>query len=283
MAFQETHSCVKDEISWPAALGGGKMLFSHGSLSARGVAIFISKHIDFQLLHTYRDSEGRVLIVVLELNGIKLCIANIYAPNISFCNKEKIIHEHFLDDIKYQLETIKVQHQFSELILLGDFNIICDRQLDAVGGNPTCYPKSIASLMDIVNAHDLIDVFREMNPDSNLFTYSPGGPNVRNIFRRLDYIFIPETWLGEVKETNIIPAVHSDHRIVQVKLRKSTSAVKNCGLWKHNDLLNSNEEYLNEVKELFPSWTAEAQALEESRSKWEFLKFKINLTCEETK
>ena len=277
LAFQETHSCLKDENHWPNSLGGGTMIFNHGSLNARGVAIFISKRVDCQIQYTYRDSDGRVLIVVLELNGIKLCLANIYAPNLSFCSNDKATHEQFLVNLKNQLDLIKTQQQFSELILLGDFNMILDRQLDAIGGNPSIYSKSIESLTEIIHTHNLIDIFRELNPDTNLFTYCPGGPNVRGIYRRLDYIFIPDTWLGEVKVTNLIPASHSDHRIIQLVFRKSVNTTKNSGLWKHNDKLNTNEEYLDEFKRLFPSWTEEARVLEDPRSVWEYLKFKIKI------
>ena len=42
VALQETHSKPGDERFWSDALGGGEMWFSHGSPSARGVALFIS-------------------------------------------------------------------------------------------------------------------------------------------------------------------------------------------------------------------------------------------------
>jgi len=218
IALQETHSQPHDENRWPVALGGGTMLFSHGSTNARGVAIFISKKLNCQLIYTHRDSEGRVLVVVLEMNGVIFCIANIYAPNLSFCHNDKSTHELFFYDLNILLDTIKTQYNFSELVLLGDFNMIIDAQLDAVGGNPTLYPKSIAQLNEIANTHNMIDIFRELNPGTNLFTYSPGGLNVRDIYRRLDYIFVPETWRGVIKRTILTPAIHSDHRIVQIEM-----------------------------------------------------------------
>jgi len=251
VALQETHSTAKDEKNWPDVLGGGSMWFSHGSSGARGVATFISKSLDFQLIFTQCDSDGRVLILVVDLDGIRLCIANIYAPNISFYNTDKIAHEKFFENLNNQLDTIKTQYNFTDLILLGDFNMILDRQLDAAGGNPTLYPRSVASLNDIINAQNLIDIFRELNPEKNMFTYSPGGPNVRNIYRRLDYIFIPDTWLSDAMTTKFTPAIHSDHRIVQLEMRKSKNIIKNSGLWRHNDQLNNNTEYLNEVKNGF--------------------------------
>ena len=53
VALQETHSKPGDERFWSNALGCGEMWFSHGSPSARGVALFISNKIDIYLFLLY--------------------------------------------------------------------------------------------------------------------------------------------------------------------------------------------------------------------------------------
>ena len=88
-----------DERIWPNLLGGGRMIFAHGDSNARGVAIYLNKNINFQITYTYRDNDGRILMLVLEQNGNKVCICNIYAPNLSSNPKDKLIHESFFENL----------------------------------------------------------------------------------------------------------------------------------------------------------------------------------------
>ena len=275
ICLQETHSQPSDERFWPSALGGGSMYnFSHGSMNARGVAIFIDKRIDFQVINKYNDTEGRLVTVVLDLKGKKICIACVYSPNLSSDPSDKLAHESFLDHVLEHLQDLKKDYDINDTILAGDFNLIKDRFFDAAGGNPTIYPKSIARLDKIAEEYELTDIFREMNPTDRLFTFSPGGLNVRNVFRRLDYIFIPENWKHNVMTTDIIPATHSDHRILRLTMRKGKDS-KGCGLWRHNDLLNTNDAYITEFKDYFPGWANEANTLDDPRTRWDFIKWKI--------
>ena len=272
--LQETHSQPADEKYWSNLLGGGKMYFAHGDSNARGVAIYFDKTIDFQVKYTYRDEDGRLLIIVTEIDGIQICIINAYAPNLSSNTNDRLAHENFFENILAKMNDIKTTHKVSEFMLGGDFNLIRDNYYDAYGGSPVLYHRSINVIDKIIQEHSLSDVFRELNPTERIYTYSPGGLNVRNIFRRLDYILIPDTWVKDVTTTTITPAIHSDHRIVKIEFRKSSPS-KGSGLWKHNDKLNENSDYIDEFNKNFPNWAKEADTLEDPRSRWDFLKYCI--------
>ena len=163
ICLQETHSHPPNEKFWPSGLGGGSMYFSHGTTNARGVAIFINKNINFKLIKTHSDNEGRLVSVILELEGKKLGLACVYAPNISSNPSDKIAHESFLEHLRQHLNDIKNDYDLSNIIVAGDLNFIKDRQLDAFGGNPTLHPKSIALLNKISDEFALTDIFRELN------------------------------------------------------------------------------------------------------------------------
>ena len=274
MLLQETHSIVTDERFWPSELGGGRIFFSHGEGNARGEGTFISKNVDFRELEVIRDNEGRALFIILETNGTNICIGNVYCPNLSFDSNDKLNHEMFLESIHNTLNTAAQKYDDLNIILAGDFNMIMHTSLDANGGNPTIYAQSINCMNKIAEDLNITDIFRSLYPQDRLITFSPGGRNVRNIYRRLDYIWIPESWRSKVTEAEITPAFHSDHRIVKISFRKD-SKIKGRGSWMHNDLLNDNTTYLEEFHDLFPSWTEEAKVLDDPRSRWEFLKFKI--------
>ncbi len=48
----------------------------------RGVAILIHKNVNFTVLNTVIDPEGRFLIIKLSIFDKKLCIVSIYGPNV---------------------------------------------------------------------------------------------------------------------------------------------------------------------------------------------------------
>ena len=77
--FQETHWTDDIEMQiqheWD-----GEIIFNHGTNTARGVAILFHSRLDYTVKQTRSDNDGRILNVVLELDGRTLNIINIYAP-----------------------------------------------------------------------------------------------------------------------------------------------------------------------------------------------------------
>ena len=58
----------------------GDVIFNHGTNNARGVAILIHLRLDYTVTQIRGDNEGRVLNILLNLDGHVLNIINIYAP-----------------------------------------------------------------------------------------------------------------------------------------------------------------------------------------------------------
>ena len=93
------------------------MSFSAGSSKSRGVAILINKGLQFGLRKEVKDEEGRIIIILAEIQRQTLILANIYAPNV--------VHPHFFIDLESKL------HDMGQYpIILGDFNIVLDQILD---------------------------------------------------------------------------------------------------------------------------------------------------------
>ena len=57
-----------------------------GHLKVRGVAILINKGLQFRLRKEVKDEEGRIIIILAEIQGQTLILANIYAPNVDHPN-----------------------------------------------------------------------------------------------------------------------------------------------------------------------------------------------------
>lgn len=55
-------------------------MFSHGLTNKCGVAILTPPNIDFKVIDTIRDNEGRFLKNSIEINDTLFYFINIYAP-----------------------------------------------------------------------------------------------------------------------------------------------------------------------------------------------------------
>ena len=70
MYLQETHSTLEDEDLWKEELVGKEIIFNHGKKNARGVAIIIDKSLDYKIEKVFKDTDGRLIIIELNINGI---------------------------------------------------------------------------------------------------------------------------------------------------------------------------------------------------------------------
>ena len=95
--IQETHSVLRNEKYWSNEWGG-KVLFSHGSSSSRGVAILFNPSFTVSTCKLYQDELGRFIIVDLFTSHDIITLVNVYAPNLdtpSFFDKISRCLENF--------------------------------------------------------------------------------------------------------------------------------------------------------------------------------------------
>ena len=91
------------------------------------------------------------------------------------------------------------------VFMLGDFNIICDPEVDSLSVSPKLYKVPVEALTELLRKFELIDVFRTLNPDEQCFTFSRRGLLLRNgdrappVMNRLDYAFIRHDELPTLK------------------------------------------------------------------------------------
>lgn len=78
--LQETHSTKETEHLWFADWDGD-IIFSHGTSQARGTAILFSRSTPKSLNQSFIDKNGRYIVLDTDINGLKLTLCNIYAPN----------------------------------------------------------------------------------------------------------------------------------------------------------------------------------------------------------
>ena len=125
ICLQETHLIKQDIPIWKNQWGG-KIIYVEGTAHSQGEMILISKNLNCEVNIIKQCS--RLLVIHLKGEGIDVMIAKVYAPNLK---AEKKI---FFDLIFENLNDFKG----SQVIIMGDFNIVINNDLDIVSGNPHC-------------------------------------------------------------------------------------------------------------------------------------------------
>lgn len=196
IALQETHSSSETEKFWKAEWGG-PIFFSHGTSAARGVALMLNKRMNAKILNVTKDLNGRYLIVSMEINHNQYSFIVLYAPN-----------EDNVDFFK-DIFTVVSEEAFDLKIIMGDFNTVLDLDKDLIGGKGHSNPKTRAFLNEYCTENDLIDIWRLLHPCNFQSTFARKRPHP--LRERIDYILISTALQQNVKQTEIITTIFSDH------------------------------------------------------------------------
>ena len=97
--------------------------------------------------------------------------------------------------------------------------------------------------------------------------------------RRLDYFFISnniqEFIIDTDIDTDIIPAISSDHSPILISFSKDKQNNKSSGFWKFNNLLLSDDIFKEELKQHIQNIKNDNELSNDPQIKWEFLKYQI--------
>ncbi|KAJ8035824.1 hypothetical protein HOLleu_19619 [Holothuria leucospilota] len=119
--IQETHSTSSDDRFW-CNEWGGNILFSHGTSSSRGVAIFFRPGTSFDILKIHCDNSGRFVVADVGYGGSIFTLLSVYGPNLDSPN--------FYSNVSTCLSNF----QCDNMICGGDFNFVFNLDLDKEGG-----------------------------------------------------------------------------------------------------------------------------------------------------
>lgn len=234
--LQETFSLEAVETIWSHEWGG-KVYYSHGISNARGVAVLIHKNAqgDVQTEGFWRDKEGRFLAVETKIQGKKILLINIYAPN-------EDRPEFFLKMFDF---LDKDNLDFDDMIVGRDFNTPLDLQLDHRSSSVRDFHKQRRQiLVEGLNQNELVDIWHEMHPDCFQFSFRRMEPEVT--MSRLDYFFITPSLVGNVSSADIIPRYMTDHSMLELILDLEESP-RGPGHWKLNSLHLKDKEFVDKI------------------------------------
>ena len=180
--LQETHSFQKDEKIWINQFGRGKgsVIFSNDKSDARSVLVAFCKAVNYKIILQHVDNNGRYIVLNLLIDGSPVILVNYYAPNYE-ADQAKL-----LNDLTHVFDQLEITANTS-FLWGGDFNTIFDISLDADGGSPQPYIKSVTKLLSIMSENDLSVIFRIRHHDSWQLTWQRKTPFLQ---RRLDYFLV---------------------------------------------------------------------------------------------
>ena len=99
----------------------------------------------------------------------------------------------------------------NKIIIPGvDLNLLLDSVLEAEGGSPVLKKSSISKLIEIKEKYNLRDIWRIKNTKEKHFIFRQKHHS-GFLQRRLDYFFVSNTLQESIKDTEILPALSSDH------------------------------------------------------------------------
>ena len=157
-----------------------------------------------------------------------LTLINIYGPNSDTPS--------FFDHVQDILQ----QNSADYSIVLGDFNIVLDPVLDTFNYLQINNPKARMAVKCMIDSEDLIDIYRINFPLTKRYTWRKRKPLKQ---AHLDYFLISDQMSNIINTCGIKPGYRSDHSIIELKILLNNFK-KGRGLWKLNNSLRKNKEYL---------------------------------------
>lgn len=234
--LQETHSSVEIENQWKAEWGGN-IFFAHGEKTAKGVCALVPKTFRGSVNWLKSEQEGRTIILKINFNHINLNVLGIYAPTQSNERVQEAYYEE-LGDIIRNLDTTL------PTVLCGDFNVhLTVSDTDNIRFRETRANKTLRAIMADM---DLIDIWRELNPDKRRFSWRRCHPLQQS---RIDYFLISKDLFTSQKviRADIEPGVRSDHSVVVLEIIM-TFGERGPGLWRFNNTLLDCEQLTDGIR-----------------------------------
>ena len=162
--------------------------------------------------------------------------------------------------------------QNNNIICAGDFNLFFNVKLESSGGNPVFKKRSVEKTFELKETYNLTDIWRIRNPKAKQYTFRQKYVS-EFLQRRLDYFFLSNNIQEFILDTDIIPAISSDHSSVLIYFSKEKQDSKSSGFWKFNNSLLSDNIFKEKLKQHIQNIESDNELSNDPQTKWGFLKY----------
>ena len=195
--LQETHITNPREAKNCARLWKGRHFWSFGTNRARGCGILLAKDLDYTFVAQQHDSDGRLVVVDIDMNGHQYRLINVYAPNNP---AERRI---FLNRLEVYLAVGR------DCVIGGDWNFVEDVNLDRQGISTYVGDAGKKEMKSLRDDFFLIDAFRARQPNCKKFSFRTGASS-----GRLDRWYVADHMRPWLDSVTYEPCPWSDHYYV---------------------------------------------------------------------
>ena len=232
IAIQEAHFTDDDkhiiDREW-----GENYHFSEGTNRSKGLITLFNRNIKKEMTEISGKND-RMITSKIKVGESSIYVVNVYGP----CEDNDKLK--FVDNIKKEIKRI---NDDSNIVLLGDFNIVMSNEYDIVAGLPH-NEKIVKSFRETIQELGLCDVWRIKNPGKKAFSWSNRNPFIA---RRLDYVFVSESILNFCNKTKMEEFGFTDHKKVEVE-SDFNKIERGPGYYKFNTNLLRDTECVNEIR-----------------------------------
>ena len=264
--LQETHMTKNREWRWNK-LWPGKKIFSNGTSKSRGVAVLLPKDLDFEILDTIIDPNGRYIALKIVIQEINYGLINGYAPTADKLPEQMV----WLEDILKILENLGD----AKIIMGGDINDGLTA-LDKFQNRETWIPSEyVEGWREACTEHQLVDIWRILNPRAHKFTWKQGTKK-HNIRRsRLDFWIISTGLMYSVNDVTIEPGYGTDHSLIMLSLFKPEKTKQGPSFWKWNTSLLRDKIYTDKTMETINNLKVKYDNIRDKGLKWDLMKMEL--------
>ena len=260
-AIQETFMDEKNEKTLEFSYGQGKIYQSLGSNHSSGIAFLFAKNLDITVHNTYKDTEGKLLILKATIANKPFLLVNIYSPN-NITEQKK-----FYDTVYSKIDDLYTD---DTIIICGDYNCIMSNK-DKKGGLIDNKKNVRQKINKIITEFNLIDTWRYKNKNETAFTWAQPD---QKIMCRLDHILISAEPQMQIIESEIKNYSISDHLPVITKIRSKNYTKRGRGIWKNNVSLLQKDDYIEVIRNAITKAKSDYRNFN-PHSKLELIKFEI--------
>ena len=220
-----------------------------------GVVTLISPKCLDEIVSWKKDSFGRIISILIRIDGVDCNLVNIYAPTN-------------LTDKKLFFESL---HEFfipaSAFVIGGDFNSY-ENALDKFGGNVLIRNECKSLRSDFV----LVHAWHKLHPHACKFTWFNHNYSIAS---RLDKFFVSKDLFSPACQCEISPCPLSNHDFVSFNFQIPDAVWRGPGVWKFNNSLLEDKNFCELIHNLIQSHISYFAAFASPQNWWEFLKISI--------
>lgn len=230
--LQDVH-CTEETVNRWELEWGYKCYIAPYRNDSRGTAILINNNFEHKVHKLKTDPGGNYVVIDIEMLGKRITLVNCYGPNTD--------NPQFYGELNSILEDF----QNLSIILCGDWNLVQNQDLDTYGylhENNTAARERVLNMKD---EWDLIDPWRENNPDQTRYTWRTIGPPLKQA--RLDFFLISPDLFAIFSASDINAGYRTDHSLITVSFLLEESR-RGRGFWKLNTSLLNDPEYLTQIR-----------------------------------